>query len=237
MSIYFRDQVFLSGLENLNRAKNRKDQKIQAKDLEKYALSTKNIFLIYRLGIEFDALNLSIRNIQNFIIKSNYPSFIFKFAREMKKANIKKLQEAIIKCGEPLDIAKFGCFIERSDKKLIENIISKSTSAKSAYLLLTLVRDCDVEKIKPIIMKSKRPRYLYALARKIKNEEELSTIEDLIIKAGKALYIRLFAINIENANISRLENKIIELNNRKEMKRFANSVEKSVRLKKLLLLF
>lgn len=84
-------------------------------------------------------------------------------------------------------------------------------------------------------MKSKRPRYLYTLARLIKNKKELELIEELIIRSKSMLYVRLFGQHIKGANINKLEAAVIESQNVESMKKF-NSVIKSPRIDKLMLL-
>jgi hypothetical protein len=154
---------------------------------------------------------------------------------EIKGCNVARMQEAILELGDIEQIAVFGCFVRGADKELIERVIAEVRSPKAAYLYLRFVKFCNINRLKPIIMKSKRPRYLYTLARLIKNKKELELIEELIIRSKSMLYVRLFGQHIKGANINKLEAAVIESQNVESMKKF-NSVIKSPRIDKLMLL-
>jgi hypothetical protein len=153
----------------------------------------------------------------------------------INNADIPKLQSAIIARGNIMQIAEFGCFVKGADRILIEEIISRYDNAKAAYLFLRFVKTCDGSKFRHIILKSKRPRYLFALAKKTTDMNELSAIQELILNSSSLTYVRLYATYIDGADINRLEEKVIQSMNIPEMKRFFKSVQ-SPRLNKIMLL-
>jgi hypothetical protein len=231
-----KDTSFVLALDALLKIKDRKELRTKAKKLEQYVLANCNPFLAFRLAMEFEDLDISTTKLQNLIISSKDARYIYRYAYTIKKADIKNLQDAIIKCGNILQITKFGCFIRGANRSEIEKLIIKSDNAKAAYFYLRFVKHCNINKLKPIILKSRRPRYLFALARKLKNKKEIDYIQNLIINGTSYMYMRLFAVHIKNADIKRLEEKIIASKNIDEMKKFAKAV-KSERLLKLSLLF
>jgi hypothetical protein len=216
---------------------NREDTKKRVKELEEYTFRTNNIVLAYRLAVELDDLNLSTRNIERFIIKTNNPKFIWRFAKDISSANIKKLQDAIIATNDISYITKFGLFVKGANKSLIENIVIQKFHPKSAYLYIKYhSRYCKINKLKHIIFKSKRPRYLYTLAKLLKNKKDIKTIQTLLLASRSSMYLRLFALNIKYVDISKLEDRVINLQNIEEMKKFARDI-KSEKIMKLSILF
>jgi len=236
MDRYHKDAYFASSLESLVKIKDKKEFVTKARKLEDYIYSKNNPFLAFRLALELDLRGFKTSRLENYIINCNDSRYILKFAREIKRANIKKLQEAIIRQGTTLQIAKFGCFIRGAQRSIIEDIIVESAHAKSAYFYLKYVKFCNFNKLKPIILKSKKPRYLFALAKLIKNKKELDLIQDLIINGTSFMYMRLFAIHIHGADIKRIEDRIIKSGNIDEMKKFHSKIP-SDRMKKIALLF
>jgi hypothetical protein len=233
---YFRDLFFASSVSQLYKTKNKLHLKAKIRNLEEYVLEQDSITLAFRLAIELDDLGFHSRKLQSYIINIQNPKYIFRYAREIKKANIKALEEATISCGSIIDIARFGAFIRGSNKTRIEDLIAVSSSAKAAYLYIRYVRYCNVRKLKHIILQSGRPRYLYALARITKNKKELKNIEDLITHSNSSLYIRLYAMRFKNVDLQKLEDRIIELGNYDEMSKFGRILN-SPRLSKMLSLF
>lgn len=236
MNRYNRDAYFASSLETLLKIKDKKELADKSKPLQEYVIKIKNPMLAFRLAFELDEIDIRTTKLQQFIIESEDPRYILKYAKEIKRANIQKLQSAILSCGTVLQIAKFGCFIRGADKDLIERIIAKSDSAKSAYLYIKFIKTCNFNKMKPIILRSKKPRYLFALAKVITNKKDIEKIQDLVIESASNTYVRLFAVHIKGANIRKLEDRIIATHSVEEMKKFAKAV-KSPRLEKLSLLF
>jgi hypothetical protein len=236
MILFHRDTHFSTLFDELVNIKDDAPFLVAARELEHYVLSKGNPFLAFRLALELDDRGYKTSRLESFVIKSRDNNYILRFARFIKRANVVRLQEAIIKFGSTLHIAKFGCFVRGADKRLIEDIIVEHNHPKSAYLFIKYVKVADINRLKSIILGSKRPRYLYALARVLRSKKELDAIQEMIIAGKSDLYVRLFAANIQGADIERLEERIIQTRDINEMRRFARAV-KSERIEKLCLLF
>jgi len=221
----------LSSLE-----KDIKEYRRKARELEKAVIKDNNPFLAFHLAREISVFHLSTKKLENFVINNASSDLIYRYARDVKNANINKLQNALISKKDTIALAKFAIFVRGSDKRIILDIIKKENNAKAAYLFIKHIKYLNINEIKNIIIHSKKPRYLFELAKKTKSKKELEIIEDLIILSKSDLYVRLFAKHIHGANIEKLENRIIRSNNKTEMIKFAKEI-KSPRLNKLLILF
>jgi len=224
-------------LENLLRIKqkNIKEFEHKAREIAYSAIQHKKIYIVYRIAKELQDLYCDVEDIEDFIISFGDPFYIYKFAREIKSANIIRLQEAIINTHNYNYIAKFACFVNGADTELIENLIIQSNNARAAYIYLRFGKHPNIHKFKHIFIKSKKPRYLYGLAQVLTDPIELELIEKLIIEGKSNMYVRLFAANIPGANIQKLENRILATRNMTEIKKFARSI-KSEKLNKLIML-
>lgn len=177
---------------------------------------------------------------QGVVLKAREPKYAFLFAATVPNADIQSLQSVVVdlnKIEENIKyICHFACHVSGADKKKIESIILKSEVPKYAHMFIKHIDGVNIHKFKHIIMTSKKPRYLYELAQHTKSRKDISKIEDLIIASGSATYIRLFAENIEGANLEKLEEAILEIGDTEAIKKFAKFVKKS-KLRNLSILF
>lgn len=235
------DSGFMTRIKNLDLIKNKGIFRKEARALEKIAIEENNPFMAYILAYRLHSKNIRTSKLENVICKYagrgwyRSPFYIILYAINIRGANILKLQSAILKKGRIQDIAEFGAKVKGADKILIENKIVQSNNPAAAYIYLTKVKSCNINKLKPILMRTKRPRYLYALAKVLKNKKELDQIQDKIIAANSDMYVRLYAQHIPSADIQRLEDRMVKSRNIVEMKRFAAAI-KSERIEKMLLL-
>lgn len=224
-------------LENLIKIKcqNLKAFEQKARELAYIAFQQDRINIVFRVAKELQDLYCNVEDIEDYIISSNDPHYIYSFAREIKSANISRLQTAIINTRRFNYIAKFACFISGADTNLIEDLIIESNDARAAYIYLKFGKHPSVNKLKYIFIKSKKPRYLYMLAQLLTNQEEIILIQNLIINSHSNMYVRLFAAHIPGADIARLEDRILATKDFEEIKKFAKQVN-SERLNKLIML-
>lgn len=194
------------------------------------------IYLVFRIARELQDIGYDTQDIEQYIINSKNAYFIYRYAREIKNADIVQLQNAIIDCKNFNYLARFGCFVPEADAELIQNLIYLNNNANAAYIYLKYSKIANINKLKKIFIKSKKPRYLYALAHFVSDLKELEYIENLLINAHSDRYIRLFAANIPGANISKLEDRLLKTKNIKEMKYFVQQVPTANKVKKYLLL-
>jgi hypothetical protein len=223
-SRYVSDGYFYSNLESLCKTKEQKEYIIKYKQLESYVVSKCNPASAYRLALEVNNKNISITKLQNIIIKSRSSLYLFRFARDIKKANVKRLQNCIVKTKDINNITKFACFVRGANKSQIQDLILAHKSAKCSYMYIKYVPLCDANVFKNLILSSKRPRYLFELAQHIKSKKDLNIIQDLILESKSYTYVRLFAKNINGADIIRLEDKILQSGNIDEIKKFSKAI-------------
>lgn len=176
----------------------------------------------------------NLPKIQEIILKSKNPKYIFLFAKNIKKADCKALQTALVNTKNIKYICKYALFINNSNFSLLEKIILKSKKIKYINMLLASNKYKNINNYFDIILSCKKPKYLFYLAKFIKTKKQLSKIEDEIIKCKSSFYIRMLAVKIKFANIDKLEQAIIELGQPEEIKKFAKNVKKS-KLNKFLL--
>lgn len=207
----------------------------KAQELAKVAVKERKIYIVYRLARELQELGYDVGELEDCITSCSQSFFIFRFAKEIKTANIKKLQDAIIKTCDLDYIAKFGCFINGADYEHIQNFIISKGNARAAYIYLTFGKHPDIARLRPIFLKSKKPRYIYALARLSTDPVEIEQLQELVINSNSNMYVRLFATNIPGADIRKLEDRVLQTKDFAEIKKFARSVQ-SDRLNKLIML-
>lgn len=164
---------------------------------------------------------------QNVIIKAASAQYGILFAINIKNADILALQKMIIEAGEMEYICDFACFVKGAKIKKIEDMILKEGEARWAHKLLKHVKGTSPTKFKNLILKSKKPTYLFELARHLKNKKDLTLIQDLIIESGSPTYIRMFAEKFPSADVEKLEQAILDMENLEETKKFATYVKRS----------
>ncbi len=236
MNVTF-DVITSITLDNLIKTKrqNIKTFEQKARELAYVAFQQHRHNIVFRIAKELQDLFCNVEDIEDYIVSANDPYYIYKFAREIKNANISKLQQAIINTGKLNYIAKFACFIGGADAGAIEDLIIQSNNARAAYIYLKYGKHPNVDKLKHIFIKSKKPRYLYILAQLLTNQDELNLIQNLIIASRSNMYVRLFAAHIPGADLKKLEDRILATKNFDEIKKFAKSVQ-SDRLNKIIML-
>lgn len=203
---------------------------------EPYQTNRNHAYYLIGVAKEMSEVEYPVSDIEQLIIDFDEPHFIYRFAREVKHANIDKLQNAIIDIGDLQYIARFGCFIDRADTELIETILVEANNAQAAYAYISYSRTPNIDKFKHIFLKSKKPRYLYALAQHINNSDELALIEDMVMAGKSYMYIRLFAKNIRGASLAKAEARLLKSKNLTEIKKFVQQVPGSRKLNQILII-
>ena len=173
---------------------------------------------------------------QQVILNAKNPAYAFLFASTIPNADIKRLQNVVDTSKNIKYQTKFVCEVNGAKRGKIEKLVVKNQNGKCAYWLLR--RFGKISKAtKELLFSSGRPRFLYELAKQgLTNNDELATIEDLIIASGSSTYIRLLACNVKGANIDKMEDAILATKDMKQIKKFANSVKGS-KLAKMKILF
>lgn len=177
----------------------------------------------------------NLPKIQEIILNSKNPKYIFLFAKNIKKADCNALQTAIINTKNIKYICKYALFIKNCNFSILEKLILKSKKIKYINMLLSSNKHKNINNYFKIISICGKPKYLFFLSKFIKTKKQLSKIEDEIIKCKSSFYIRMLAAKIKFANIDKLEQAILQLGQPEEIKKFAKTVKKS-KLNKFLLI-
>jgi hypothetical protein len=208
--------------------------KLSIEELEKLQteiIKTNDSALAYFFVTEF---NYKPHRMQQVILDNKDAKYAFLFAQNIPNCDIKALQKLVVDSKKTKYICKFACFVQGAERPSLENIILKSKNAKYAHMLLRHVKGLDITRFKEIILASGKPRYLFELAKHLKDSDELSEIEDLIIAAKSYTYMRLMAEKIKLANVEKLEQAVLDLDDVNEIKKFAKYVKRS-KMKKFFL--
>lgn len=168
---------------------------------------------------------------QQVIIKSKSAQYGILFAINIINADINALQKMILESNDLEAICQLACYVPNVNIKKIQSIIlnnpKSKKNAKWAHMLLKHVPEINPNKFKQVIFDSKKPRYLFELAKHLKNKKELLLIQDLIINSKSPTYIRMFAEKFDFADVERLEQAVLDSGDTKEIKRFALYVKRS----------
>lgn len=179
----------------------------------------------------FFACDIGYKNyqMQNVILKAKEPKYVFLFAQNIKNADISALQSVILESKNIKYICKFGCFVPDASISKIEAMVlnEKKPKAKYAHMLIKHVPGVNINKFRSIILKSKKPRYLFELAKHVTSKKDLELIEDLLIECKSKTYIKMLAEKIKGANIEKLEQAVLDLDDPERIKKFAKYVRKS----------
>src|SRR5665213_1024572 len=172
---------------------------------------------------------------QRLVLESKSVKYAFLFAKEVLNADIRALQKIILSSKDKdrlKYLCKFAIFVPGANLKKIESIIAKEVSQNKeliqfAYLFLKGVKTANILNFKQAILSYGAPSHLYYLAQHSTSRREISMIEKKLMEAKSYTYIRLLAQNIELANISRLEDFILDTGDVSQIKKFGKAIKQS----------
>jgi len=196
----------------------------ELESLQSEIINSNDSALAYFFAVDFP---YKTYRMQKVILDNKDAKYAFLFAQNIKGCDIKALQQLVVESKKVKYICKFACFVKQADRKPLENIILKSKNVKYAHMWLKHVKNTDVNKFKKIILDSGKPRYLFELAKHLDDPKEIAKIEDLIIECKSFTYIKLFAEKIKLADVDKLEQAVLDLDNAEEIKKFAKYVKRS----------
>lgn len=193
-----------------------------ARKLERFILQQNNPLATYRLADQIASRGFATKRLERKIIAIADPKWLIRFAQNIPRSSTRLIEQSLLKLDcEPFFLAMFAISVSGANKDLLEKLVIKSGNAKAAYLCLRYLKHSNILSLKKVILASKKPRYLFALAMRLKRKKDIALIEDLIVESGNATYQRLFAKRIPGANVSRLEDAVIETGSIKQIRRFA----------------
>ena len=129
------------------------------------------------------------------IINTHNLKYIYKYARDIKGANVSKLEKEIIRCRNP----------------------------KYIYMFAKDVKDADVARLMDAIVDIGDPKYMYLFAKNIDIDTNL--LENAIIESENPKYIYLFAKDVVGARIKYLRNAIIDIGDLEYILEFAKNID------------
>jgi len=207
---------------SIGQIKDKKKFLSTARKLERFILQQNNPLATYRLAIQLSSRGFSTKRLERHIIAIADPKWLVRFAQNIPRCSTGLIEQSLLKLDcAPFHLAMFAITVTGSNKELLERLVIKSGNPKAAYVCLRYLKHPNINQLKRIIIASKKPRYLFALAGRLKRKKDIALIEDLIIESGNATYQRLFAKHIKGCNVERLEDAVIASGSIKQIRRFA----------------
>jgi hypothetical protein len=207
---------------SIGQIRDNKEFRIAARKLERFILKQNNALATYRLAIQLSSRGFSTKRLERKVIAIADPKWLVRFAQNIPRCSTGLIEQSLLKLDcEPFHLAMFAISVSGANKELLERLVIKSGNPKAAYICLRYLRHPNIHALKRVIIASKKPRYLFALAERLKRKKDIALIEDLIVESGNATYQRLFAKRIKGSNVLRLEEAVIETGSIKQIKRFA----------------
>lgn len=230
---------FFQSINILSKSSDKKLIRAKVKELTKFALSKLNAYYAYRLAFTLDKKDFPIDELEEYIISLSKTHtanqrYLLIMAMNVDRANIERLESAVIETKNAELLAEFSCFVEGARERELEDLVLALKVPRASYVFMRHSKDCQKDKHKAILIKSGKSRYLYSCAKNVDSMEEQRMLEDLICKNKSHYYVRLMA-NLPNADIEKLENRIIASEDFVEIRKMYEAT-KSNRLAKFVLL-
>jgi hypothetical protein len=153
--------------------------------------------------------------------------YAYLFALNVAGADVKALRKIVQNAGNTSIITDFACNIPGAEYSLLEKQIIASKKAKFANRLIKTSIAIDVKALKSVIIQSKKPRYLFDLATRTSSPKEIMLLQKLIIESKSFTYMRMFAENIDGADVEKIEQAVLDSGNTEEIEKFAKYVKAS----------
>lgn len=201
---------------------------IVKEELLQAILNSKDAYLMYLLALS-DIKDISIKQLEQLLCKTNEAEYIFYFARDVKGADISFLTKEICKTKNAEYIYKFATIIKEANIFELETAIFQTENLQYIILFIKNVFQKSSDKLEDafILLASKNPisaQYIYQYAKEIP-EANIEKLEEAICKTKNAEYIYKFAFDIKLRNLSKLEEAICRTQNAKYIYEFANRIQ------------
>lgn len=126
----------------------------------------------------------------------------------------------------------FCLHIKNADLKALLDVIVSSNNIKiitRCICFLPNIHHKDFTRLKNAILNSGKPRYLFELAKILppNKKSDIHKIQQILLRTKSLTYLRLFAEQIEGADIEVIEQVFLDSQDTKEIKKFARSIKKS----------
>lgn len=207
-------------------SKNKKTRQSLIDTIQEKIIQENDAALAYHFAADIGHHNYKMQNV---IMVAKSAKYAVLFASNIVGADVPALQNMIFQSEDKskMDyLCQFACFIPGANVKKVESLVMSTQDIKGAHMLIKHGKSSP-HKFKKMILASKKPRYLFELARHLKNKKDLETIQQLIIDSKSPTYIRMFAEKIKIADVEKLEEAILESEDVDSIKKFAHYVKKS----------
>jgi len=169
---------------------------------------------IYRFAKDIKGAN--IEKLSKAIINTKVANKIYEFAYDVNNAPINDLANALIETGE---INWINTFIFHVKNAPVETLVNKVIESKALYYIRELVSIDDREQKKKLILTLVTLNDLEGLVNLIKKEPEYQEfITNVIIFSENIIYLNRLFENLENIELrNKVIDKINEINNRTDI--------------------
>jgi hypothetical protein len=180
---------------------------------------------------------------QDIVLSSDDPKYLFFFARCVPFANTASFQKALLASSHKDKLKYLTLFAihikeanrAKIEKELLIECAKKKKYASFAHQFLFHCPSIAPLKFKYIIFNSNKASYLYHFSRFINNKKDIAKIENILIFQKSYTYLRLLAKSHPLASFKKIENFFLNSGNKKEMRKFAKTFKKS-KINKLIIL-
>lgn len=183
--------------------------------------------------IEKYGFDHQLEKLQEAIVKTKNPKYIYTFAKAVKGANIEKLTDAIISTNSAEYIYRFALYVEGANIEKLQDAIIKSNIPQCTYQFAEQVKGADIERLSECDLLPEHIIKFVSLGVPVEKMQQkligcrqfdiivkfarlkgsnIKFLEDIIIKNKDPNGLLYFAA-VEGANIQRLEEEIIKSKN------------------------
>jgi len=153
--------------------------------------------------------------------------YLYFFAKNIPNIEISNLEDLILSSKNIAIISKFVSFVPKANLNKFKDFIIDKKNLKSYYMFIRHCPDFEISEFKEVLLASNKPKYVYELAKKLSDEQDLLKAESIVLNSNSFTYLKLYAQNIPSANISAFDKKIMKRNNKQEILKFSKSVKNS----------
>lgn len=185
------DENFLHFLKSLDLTT------LEIKEIEEFLKINLNPKWIYDMA--FSVKNIDIYLLEDLIIKTNNPEYIYYFALDTPTSK-EKLSLAISQTNNPLYIYLFYLNISCFLKDELEKAIIRINDIEYIYNL-ALIKEGDIRNLENIILASRDSKYIYNLALHNK-ASDIDKYEEVLFQTKNNFYIYKFFCYVKGGNSS-----------------------------------
>ena len=182
--------------------------------LEQVVLEAKNPELSYKYALNIKGAN--IKKHEQVILDSNNAEWCYKFAKDIKNANVKALELVVYNSNNLEFITLFALEVKGADVKALATKVIKSKDPRLNYIFASRVTGADLINHGNAVSETLDAEYNFMFARDIKNADIIRH-ENAVIESKNIEYIYRFALDVKGANVVDLRNALLEIASKDEL--------------------